>query len=74
MTSVTLMNVGATQALDIVHELRAQGYVQGKDFDFSYHQAFWDGFGYAEGNLPKHTIFKFYNKTHASWFALKYTS
>jgi len=72
VTSVTLMNVGAMEALDIVHELRAQGYVQGKDFDFSYHRSFWDGFGHKE--TPQHTIFKFYNKTHASWFALKYTS
>ena len=72
MTSVTLMNVGATQALDIVHELRTLGYVQGRDFDFSYHQSFWDGFGHEE--TPRHTIFKFYNETHASWFALKYTS
>ena len=60
-----------TEIMEIVQELRKQGLVQGKDFDFSYQPPIWDNFG----NKPyvrKHTVFTFYVESHATLFALKY--
>jgi hypothetical protein len=70
-TEVKLLDLGADEVMQIVRSLREQGLVQGKDFDFSYHQSKYDMFGY-EPPQPKHAIFKFYNEKHATFFALKY--
>ena len=70
-TNVKLLDLGADEVMQIVRSLREQGLVQGKDFDFSYHQSKYDMFGY-EPPQPKHAIFKFYNEKHATFFALKY--
>ena len=59
------------QVMDIVRELRKQGLVQGKDFDFAFHQAEYDLFSH-EPPTPRYTVFTFYNDKHASFFALKY--
>ena len=57
--------------MDIVRALREQGYIQGKDFDFAYHQSKWDEM---IGEIPTHTVFKFYEDKYATLFALKYSS
>ena len=69
MTQVTLDKVDVTQVLDIVHQLRAQGYKQGQDFEFAFHQSKWDDM---IGEIPKQAVFTFYNPALASWFALRY--
>lgn len=52
----------------IVQELREYGYKQTYDFDFQYIPASWE-----DGVLtPRHTIFRFYTDSVASWFAMKY--
>lgn len=57
--------------MEIVKELRSQGLVQGKDFDFAYHQAKWD---HMIGEIPKKVIFSFYENKWATWFILKYVN
>lgn len=57
--------------MEIVKELRSQGLVQGKDFDFAYHQAKWDDM---IGEIPKKVIFSFYENKWATWFILKYVN
>ena len=57
------------ETLEIVEELRRQGYCQGNDFDFAYYPSRWDEM---IGDIPQKTIFTFYNDTLATWFQLKY--
>lgn len=47
------------------------GWVQGKDFDFSYIISTLENWNEV---LPKHTVFTFYTEKYASYFALKYAS
>lgn len=71
MKTVTLRNTDVNRIMEIVRELRSTGLVQGKDFDFSYHQSRWDEM---IGEIPTTTIFTFYTEKYASLFALKYAS
>jgi hypothetical protein len=69
--NVTVRDRDANEILYIVLRLRADGLVQGKDFDFAYHQSHWDGM---TGDVPSKTVFTFYEERYASLFALKYGS
>lgn len=71
MIAVTIKFKDPIDVMDIVRTLRERGLVQGKDFDFAYHQSRWDDM---IGEIPKHTIFKFYDDKHATLFALQYGS
>jgi hypothetical protein len=66
---VRLLNYRADQALTVVHDLKAHGYVLGQDFDFSYSPWKWDEM---VGDIPRHTDFIFYNSQLATWFSMKY--
>lgn len=72
MITVVIKNRDASETLEIVRELRSQGLVQGKDFDFAFNQAKYDNFGY-EPEVERHTVFKFYNEKYATLFSLKYS-
>lgn len=61
------------RVMDIVRELRARGMVQGRDFDFSYHQAKYDNDGWSAVE-NKHAKFKFYDEKYATLFALIYAT
>jgi hypothetical protein len=67
---VTVLHKNANETMDIVHELRRQGLIQGQDFDFAFNQSRWDDM---IGEIPKQTIFTFYTEKHATFFALKYS-
>ena len=69
MKIVRLDHLPANEILELVGHLKKQGYCQGSDFDFAYHQSQWDGM---IGETPRHTIFTFYNEQLATWFALKF--
>jgi hypothetical protein len=69
-TEITILERNASQIIDIVLEMRKQGYVQGRDFDFAYHQIRWDEM---IGEIPTSAIFTFYEDALASWFAIKYS-
>lgn len=52
--------------------MRDAGMIQHKDFDFQYNQAKykdWSG----DFVAPEHTVFVFYEESHATWFTLKWT-
>ncbi len=66
---VTIADKNPNDIMDIVRELRSSGLVQGKDFDFAFHQSRWDDM---IGEIPKETVFTFYTEKYATLFALKY--
>lgn len=68
-TIVNITNKTAIDALHLVHELKAKGYVQGVDFDFAFYQSKWDDM---LGEIPKQTQFTFYKEELATWFSLLY--
>ena len=67
---VAVFHKTADDTMRIVRELRQQGLVQGKDFDFAFNQSRWDDM---IGEIPKQTIFTFYTERYATLFALKYS-
>ena len=67
---VAIFHKNADDTMRIVRELRQQGLVQGKDFDFAFNQSRWDDM---IGEIPKQTIFTFYTERYATLFALKYS-
>jgi|LakMenEpi03Aug12_release.lakeMendotaPanAssembly.Ray.scaffolds.fasta_scaffold3514074_1 hypothetical protein len=71
MRKVILERTSAGKVMDIVHELREQGCVQGTDFDFAYQPEENDNFSF-EPVKSRHTTFTFYTEKWATWFTLKY--
>lgn len=71
MIAITVIDKGPMDIMQIVYAMRAEGMVQGKDFDFAYHRAQWDNFSH-EAVVNEHTVFTFYNEQLASWFSLKW--
>jgi hypothetical protein len=71
MICITLVGRDPTEIIEIVRELRQQGMVQGKDFDFAYYQSKWDDM---LGEIPRNVEFKFYVEKYATLFSLKYGS
>jgi hypothetical protein len=72
LKEIRVDDIDVNDTLDIVRALRAQGQVQGRDFDFSYHRATYDP---VTGHGPidnKHALFKFYDDKYATLFALRY--
>jgi len=63
------MHKDPSEIMELVRNLRSEGFVQGQDFDFAFHQSKWDEM---IGEIPKHTVFTFYIEKHATLFALKY--
>ncbi len=69
---VFVVNKGVPEIMDIVKDLRTQGLVQGKDFDFAYTPPEYD---FMNGHTnTRHTKFTFYTEKYATLFALKYGS
>lgn len=68
---ITLRNLDANDSLDIVKKLRADGLVQGQDFDFAFYRKHWDPM---TGDMEGNTKFIFYTEKYALLFALKYAS
>jgi hypothetical protein len=71
MKKITITGKLPGQVMEIVRELRTQGWTQGQDFDFAYNGQVWDPM---TGKLIlRYTIFTFYNEMYATLFALKYS-
>ena len=62
-----ILYIDAVTTIGIVIELRKLGWIQGVDFDFAYNQSQWDDM---IGEIPKQTVFTFYNDSNASYFML----
>jgi hypothetical protein len=71
LISVKLKDVDPNRVMDIVRELRQQGLVQSKDFDFAYYQGRWDEM---IGEIPTSAVFSFYTEKYATMFAIKYSA
>lgn len=69
MIAVSLKNIDMNRTIEIVHELKDSGLVQGVDFDFSYHLSEYDGW---EEVVARHSKFMFYTEKYAVWFMLKW--
>lgn len=70
MITVTINNIEATQVMELVRELRAQGLTQGKDFDFKFHPLDWNQETFEA--KPKKAEFFFHTEKYATLFAIKY--
>ena len=69
MKTITIYHKSANEISEIVRELKLEyGMAPGQEFDFAYHPGRWDEM---TGDVPKKTVFTFYNETFATWFALK---
>lgn len=71
MTEIKVIDLDAQRTMDIVRELRKQGLVQGRDFEFSYHQAKYDNDGW-NAVENRHAKFRFADGKYATLFALRY--
>ena len=71
MIEVKMIDKLPIEFLVIVNELKQKGYVQGIDFDFTYHPPKFD-------NITGHpvynrcVVFTFYKEELATWFSLIY--
>ncbi len=68
---VDLKYKGPNEVMDIVRELRAQGLVQGKDFDFAYNPPEEDWMNGTQ--IARFTRFTFYEEKWGTWFTLKWS-
>lgn len=68
MKEITVTGWTISRILDAVYELRAQGLVQGQDFDFAYYS----GEVTADNTIERRIVFTFYTESMATWFAIKY--
>jgi hypothetical protein len=66
-TTVIIIDRGPNEIMEIVRELREQGLIQGKDFDFAYHQARYDVNSYDAVENRK-TIFTFHTEKYATFY------
>ena len=57
--------------LEIVRKLKEKGYVQGTDFDFTYHPPKFDNFS-GDAVYNRCVVFTFYKEELATWFSLMY--
>lgn len=72
MIQIKLKNKNPTEVVEIVHEMKKEGLVIGKDFDFSYQPPYYNNDGWSP-IIQKQTVFTFYNEKIATWFTLKWT-
>lgn len=70
MTEIVRTHDSVARVIEIVNDIRAHGYIQGRDFDFVYHPSRQDNFSQYE---VAYTEFLFYNTSLSSWFVLKYS-
>ena len=71
MKEITLHDIKVPALLDIVEELREQGWIMGHDFDWAYHPAQTDANEWQETIHPR-AVFAFYTEKYATFFVLKY--
>ena len=73
MKEITLHDIKVPALLDIVEELREQGWIMGHDFDWAYHPARHrtDTLDSYIVHMPN-AVFAFYTEKYATFFVLKY--
>ena len=71
MIEVKILDKLPSEFLEIVRELKQQGYVQGVDFDFAYHPPKFDNFS-GDAVYNRYVLFTFYKEELATWFSLRH--
>lgn len=71
MIEIPVIDLKPDEIMPIVRALRADGLVQGRDFDFAYQHARYDSDSW-EAVHNRQTIFTFYKEEYATMFALRY--
>jgi hypothetical protein len=71
LIEVKILDISVNEILDIVKDARLKGYIQGVDFDFTYHPPKYDNFS-SEAVYNRCVVFKFYKEELATWFSLIY--
>jgi hypothetical protein len=69
MATVVVLHVSAVQALELRDQLLAAGLVQDQDFEWAYHQDYYDNFGH-EAVVPRHVKFDFRDAKLATYYQL----
>lgn len=69
--SVRILHIEPNELMEIVRELRAQGLVQGTDFEFKYTPSQYNNDGF-EAVSPRKGEFFFRDTKWATFFRLKY--
>ena len=72
MKEIYLNDIKVPVLLDIVGELRDQGWKMGKDFDWTYHPAQTDANERQSTYVRPRAVFAFYTEKYATFFVLKY--
>ena len=74
MNQITLHDIKVPALLDIVEELREQGWIMGHDFDWAYHPARTqtDANEWQSTYVFPRAVFAFYTEKYATFFVLKY--
>lgn len=68
---VKILDMSVNEIMDIVRDVRLRGYVQGVDFDFTYHPPKFDNFS-GDAVYNRCVVFTFYKEELATWFSLIY--
>ena len=71
LIEVKMIDKLPSEFLEIVRELKEKGYVQGADFDFTYHPPKFDNFS-GDAVYNRCVVFTFYKEELATWFSLIY--
>jgi len=71
MIEVKVLDKMPNDVIELVRELRNNGYVQGKDFDFEYRPPKYDDWA-MDAEYNRTTIFMFHTEELATWFSLRY--
>jgi hypothetical protein len=66
-----ILYITAKRTMEIGHELRSMGWVQGVDFDYAYYPEKCDNFSYYP-IVKQHSRFTFYDDSNASYFMLRW--
>lgn len=71
MKEVVIEGLFPDESLEIVRSLKNDGFIQGKDFDWSYQKPLYNDRTY-EQIYDRRTIFRFFKDEMATWFSLRY--
>lgn len=72
--TVDIWDINAAKVLEIVHDLRKEGMIQGLDFDFSFNPVTLVDYqdGYLDSQKASYGSFTFHTEKYATYFILKY--
>ena len=70
MTTLRISGISASKTLELVNELRKEGYINQIDFDFAFYPSINDRF--SGPTKPSYVVFTFHKEELASFYGLKW--